>query len=469
MGRESTVELPAKLMASGIAKETLELGQVQWTLPARPIGKLKYVLLILLLPTLLFLLPLILLVVRTLGAAGRKLAAGRLGQMDALTLGGIAFSAIALLVVGILFLVRPRPFRRFLHLIHLFRGVPTTRISLGNDHLRSMEGLERNEWMRIEIERDAIKDLRVISLSDYTRLRHPIAKRPKREASVSLTASLNFVLAAILKSGQVRPLAFAFPKPVLDPLLESLDKELGTKYSDSALFENRSENLSLQSGTDLFMDDDTAFHVGNLNTAQSGLDDEDLEVVDEIKKLYAKPVGSQIELEKREDGLKFSVPSRGVWKDSHGLVVFGILWIAFSLFIFAISIFKTPNPGGLGTILTTGLFGLFFVAIGCAILILGVHLGTRKSIVATSYGSLFVSTESRVMKSTRSFEPDAIDYLEVQPSGFEVNKRPVFHVKLVNKVGPGYGFLSQASVDEQDWVTQELNADLAKYRDGQQS
>lgn len=102
----------------------------------------------------------------------------------------------------------------------------------------------------------------------------------------------------------------------------------------------------------------------------------------------------------------------------------------------------------------------FFELIGIVMLVASIHMGTRTSTIATSYGMLFISTTSIFGKKTRQWEREGISRIEIAPSGMSVNDRAVMQLAVVEKGGKTFGCLTQLNDAEIEWIAYELNQSL---------
>src|SRR5581483_9571852 len=92
------------------------------------------------------------------------------------------------------------------------------------------------------------------------------------------------------------------------------------------------------------------------------VDDEDDVAAEETR--LPQPPGSQIVVERFADGLTINVPPAGLWRGSHGLFAFGVLWVGFmSVFtpLFLAGLFSGKGVEQGAALLVPALLSLFWL------------------------------------------------------------------------------------------------------------
>ncbi len=176
-----------------------------------------------------------------------------------------------------------------------------------------------------------------------------------------------------------------------------------------------------------------------------------------------KPVGSQVTIEQRDDGVTVRVPPAGVWCASKGLLCFALLWNAFVL-VFLVMLVLTlfgvfeaevdTNPWVVLVFLTP------FVAVGVGVLLAAINTGKRYADIATAYDSLLVVHQSIFRKQVRQWTSDELERICVGPSGVEVNDQPVMELQFHPRSGGKYGLLGGRQEDELEWIAGQLRQSL---------
>lgn len=176
-----------------------------------------------------------------------------------------------------------------------------------------------------------------------------------------------------------------------------------------------------------------------------------------------EPAGTNITIERREEGISIRVPPAGLWKGSKGLFLFAVLWNGFcSIFVvFAVL-------GALGIVEGDGdlpswalpLFILPFIAVGVGITLVALNMGRRHAEIVTAYDALLIIRHTIFGKKVAEWAAEQIAEIGVGSSGMEVNDVPVMELQVLPRDGKKFGCLSQLDAEELDWIAGELNAAL---------
>jgi hypothetical protein len=334
---------------------------------------------------------------------------------------------------------------QFLKIVSIGVGVLSqstrTEIVLDEKGLASHEVVGWKRFQRRVKDRETLLSLAVVTGEEWARMR----RRSRSDAGatvVPLPEHLRYMLIAKRSGADIFVITFGYSAELLGALARDMGQVL--RLAPVAVQENGVEFMG---------------------QSEAGSEDESDEAWSSLAAgtIPTKPDDSKVSLEKREDGLTIQIPSQGLLKGSKGLFFFAILWTTFSTFmtvIFALAmtgaIAGKVDGSPLIAVLVMGLFEV----IGIAMLVASIHMGTRTSTIATSYGMLFISTTSIFGKKTRQWEREGIFRIELAPSGMSVNDRPVMQLAVVEKGGKTFGCLTQLNDAEIDWIAYELNQSL---------
>jgi hypothetical protein len=168
----------------------------------------------------------------------------------------------------------------------------------------------------------------------------------------------------------------------------------------------------------------------------------------------SQPRHSSARLVKTGAGVELTVPSRGLFKDSAGMILFGIFWcgmlsVITSGFLFGHS--SSHSHDSLGKVGTVILFALFWV-VGLGVLSLGVHLGTRVWTVQADKTDLRVKLSSALRKKEWQWRTTEIQKIQVGNSNMEVNDRRLEELQVIPLTGKKTGLLVGRDHDELVWM-----------------
>ncbi len=230
-------------------------------------------------------------------------------------------------------------------------------------------------------------------------------------------------IVAVFKDGKKTPLAVGYPRAWLQPLVEEI----------SGLMQRRGAKVTVQEAAPMQADDSVSI---------------------ETAPRLEKPTGSLIELSTSNWGAEFKVPSRGLWKESYGLVGFGAVWC---VMVGVIGSFVFGKQGlGEGLIILP----LFF-AIGIGMLLLGIHLGTRRWTLRMDRSQLLVTLKSALRSREWRWAAGDIEDVRVGDSGTEVNERTLEQLQIHTRTGKQKtGLLTGRTHEELAWVATTLRGAL---------
>ena len=234
-------------------------------------------------------------------------------------------------------------------------------------------------------------------------------------------------------------IAGAYPHETLQKLMEVLQSHL--------------RHVTITEPPEPACDSGLLFH----NHATSRREGAALGICDEIE----QPPGSDVIVERREDGVTLSVPPAGIMRGSKGLFLFSIFWngliglFALLLILAALGVIDTPQR-----VPWVGLlFLLPFVAVGIGTLLAAINMGIRTTAVATSGGLLFVARTGLFGKKTQSWSPSELLRIVVANSGMAVNDQPIKELQIHGSIGK-VGILCERPEMELRWIAAELNQAL---------
>jgi hypothetical protein len=174
------------------------------------------------------------------------------------------------------------------------------------------------------------------------------------------------------------------------------------------------------------------------------------------------PVGTPIMLERFPDGLTIQVPPAGLFRGSHGLFLFGLIWLVVVTFICAV-LFAALIDGNMQeknvAFILPAVMSIFWLA-GLGLLLTGINMGRRKAAIAVTGGTLMVIQTGLFGSKKRDWEPGDVEGVRVGPSGMEVNDKPVLELQIYDGGAHKFGLLSGRTNEELYWIAAELRAVL---------
>ena len=177
----------------------------------------------------------------------------------------------------------------------------------------------------------------------------------------------------------------------------------------------------------------------------------------------APPAGSTARLVTTVGGVEITVPSRGLMKDSAGMIWFSMFWcgllgaISFAI-VFGHSSARHVDGSA---ILVVSLFWI----IGLGMLALGIHLGTRCWTVHADKASLRVGLRSALRKREWQWSAAEIQKIQAGNSNTEVNDRPLQELQVISRAGKKTGLLLGREREELVWLASRLRKALGLNRE----
>jgi hypothetical protein len=302
--------------------------------------------------------------------------------------------------------------------IGLFILMGRTRLVVTRDRLVATELAGPFRWSRR------------LKVADIERLEVAFGMRAKPDATPP-PASLTKLggMAAALKNGKHRILLLGYPRDWVEAMADELSSRM--RLQGRSVQVERKEVLSAVSG----------------NAAPA-----EVQVV-------AQPANSNARLVESASGLEVTVPSRGLRRESGGLFFFAIVWCLF-MTVFTGAMFLGNSSGGdLGRMGGT-LFILGFWAIGIGMLLLSIHLGTRRWTLSVRGNELSVELRSRLRIRSWQWTASELRDIAVGNSGVEVNDRPLKEVQIHPRSGKKAGLLRGRPEDELAWIASILRRSM---------
>lgn len=248
---------------------------------------------------------------------------------------------------------------------------------------------------------------------------------PKAEGNPGLFSSLCGIT-AILKDGKKKPLAVGYPREWLQPLAEEIRSAM--QYRGATVAVEEAKLTSLAEGQPV-----------------------------ETEQRLEKPADSLIEASASGWGVELKVPSRGLFKESYGLLVFGIFWCAIVGVVTAAGLFGKNSSGGM--LAGIGFLAAFW-AIGLGMLLFGIHLGSRRWTLQADRSQLQVKLKSALRSREWHWAADEIEDVRLGDSGTKVNDRALEQLQIHTRACKKTGLLTGRNHDELAWVATTLRGAL---------
>lgn len=169
-----------------------------------------------------------------------------------------------------------------------------------------------------------------------------------------------------------------------------------------------------------------------------------------------RPARSKVSILELPEGFAVDAPPAGLIRGSHGLIFFAVLWLGMCGLIFGVALTKgasaVPAP--------FALFAALFIGIGIALLLLAIHLGRRRVMIAANARTLGVRRIGLFGTKEERYPRADLCAVRCGPSGIEVNDRPVMELQFHFHSRKKVGCLAQLSLEELRWLAGELRRRL---------
>ena len=253
------------------------------------------------------------------------------------------------------------------------------------------------------------------------------------------------------EDGKDHLLALAYPRELLLELAEQLATELDRANADLS---DDFGPLTIERG---FQDESDLKTSLRANRTKSQKPTVEIVDADDVElQPVAQPSDSTAELTKHDAGIKIELPPTGFKGASGFLVLFGVLWTAFTTLFLVLLMTK----GFDGEFWMAALIGVLFEAVGIGILLVGYNGAKKRTILATAGDQLMLVSESLFGKKRQQWAKSDIFEICVGPSDIEVNDKPLPELQIHDRKGTKSGFLSYRDDKELKWLVSELNSDL---------
>lgn len=232
-------------------------------------------------------------------------------------------------------------------------------------------------------------------------------------------------IVAIVKSGKKTPVAVGYPRELLEPLVAEISNTL--RFRGAAVPVQESAPLP------------------------------DCNPAIPTERRTEKPADSTIELTDSGWGVELKVPSRGLWKESYGLLAIGLIWCLITGAVTIGSVLKNGFSGG-----TMGALGflLIFWTLGIGMLVLGIHLGTRRWSLRADRSRLEVKLKSALRSREWRWAASEIAEVRVGDSGTKVNDQTLEQLQIMTHDSRKTGMMTGRSREELAWVATTLQGAL---------
>ena len=170
------------------------------------------------------------------------------------------------------------------------------------------------------------------------------------------------------------------------------------------------------------------------------------------------PADSDLEETDLDGATVYRVPSRGLWKGSHGLFAFALLWNGF------MAVFSSVMFAGLTFQNSEEWFMVLFVSlfwiIGIGLMVGAFYIAKQSAMVGVRDERLFIERKTIFGTKWIEFDSDQVISIEVGNSNVEVNDVPVKQLQIFPAEQDKVGLFSQLSNPELEWLAHQLRTEL---------
>lgn len=179
-----------------------------------------------------------------------------------------------------------------------------------------------------------------------------------------------------------------------------------------------------------------------------------------VEEVVQQPPGSRINLVQHLQGIELTVPSRGLFKDSFGLLFIGAFWCLLLAAITAVAVLNPGSVSGSSSALPKVLAFAGFWAIGLAFLALGLHLGSRRWTLQADRQRLVIRVQSAFRSREWQWPASEIRTVCAGYSAVEVNDRRLEQLQIQPATGKPFGLLTGHDHAELLWLAATLRRAL---------
>jgi hypothetical protein len=233
-------------------------------------------------------------------------------------------------------------------------------------------------------------------------------------------------LTAEYDQGKPRLVAIGYPRDWLQALAEDLSTRVGA--SASALSRPAVEVVDAMENQPQFLD------------------------------VTEQPPGSQVEIQRRASGIAIVIPPAGLRKGSKGLFSFAIFWCLFMVVFTSVVVASTLKKSG--TPWFAWLFIMAFWGIGLGLLAAAINMGRRRATLSTESGVLRVTQTGPFGTKDREWRRGEVSAIRADASGMEVNDVPIIELQIHPVVGKKAGYFAGRDEQELRWLATELRRAL---------
>jgi hypothetical protein len=177
-----------------------------------------------------------------------------------------------------------------------------------------------------------------------------------------------------------------------------------------------------------------------------------------VPEIVPKPPNSLVRVEPRPDGIALVVPPAGLKKGSKGLFGFGIVWCLFMSVFTGIMVFSGKTSRG-NPFVGWAFIGVFWL-IGISMLAGAINMGRRRAMLLVESGQLKVAQIGIFGAKKWEWNRDDIAAIRADASGIEVNNVPVIELQIHPFKGRKTGFFAGRDEQELRWMAGELRQAL---------
>lgn len=301
----------------------------------------------------------------------------------------------------------------------LFMLAGRTRVTVTHDRLISTERAGPFRWSRR------------VPLADIERIE--LAATAPGEGAPDVVHLAGAGLVAWLRSGKKFPVALGYSREVLAPLLEQIRATLRDQGRSVTMAE-RQVAVSADAAPPAEVPRET------------------------------RPADSNVIVTEQGGAVELLVPSRGLWKESAGLIRFGVIWsLVVGVILFLILFAERQGGFPVGAVLGV----LAFDLVGVAALLVGIHFGTRRWLLRANPGELRVALKSALRRRAWQWPATDIESISAGDSGTRVNGRVLFQLQIkLHGGGRATGLLTGRNADELAWIATTLRRALGRGQAG---
>ncbi len=172
-----------------------------------------------------------------------------------------------------------------------------------------------------------------------------------------------------------------------------------------------------------------------------------------------KPADSQVRVEPRPNGVLLVVPPAGLRKGSKGLFGFGIVWCLFVSVFTGILVFASWKKAGSSSVGVCASIDVFWL-IGLSMLAGATNMARRRAMLLVENSQLKAAQIGIFGAKKWDWNRDDIAAIRANASGITVNNVPVIELQIHPVNGKKVGFFAGRDEQELRWMASELRRAL---------